>query len=478
MNMVPVILCGGSGSRLWPLSRKVMPKQFIEFSGGSLFDRTLQRVASMGIDDCLLVCAKDYRFFVADAIANSDPQCRYATLLEPVARDTAPAIALAALYIREQFGDLPMLILPADHVIEDAAVFNQKVTVALPMAEAGKLVTFGITPDAPYTGYGYIRRGEPCGDDAFTVLEFQEKPNSDEAQRRVESGECYWNSGMFLFKAQVYLDLLATLAPEIFAACQEAYAKQADYEGFSCVNEAAFAASPKLSVDYAVMERAMDSAVVMPVDVGWSDVGSWDALGSLLEHDSQGNCSSGDVVLQNSSRNIVYANKRMVSLLGMNDCIVVETSDAILVANKSEEQAIKSLVNQLTEDKRTEATENLKMFRPWGSYEQVDVGENFQVKRIVVNPGESLSLQMHYRRAEHWVVVKGRARVTVGETIRFLEENQSVYIPKETKHRLENLDEQPLFLIEVQCGDYLGEDDIVRYEDIYGRSKEEADIAS
>ena len=480
LHLVPVILCGGAGTRLWPLSRKHFPKQFapIPADGAgaeSLFGSTLERARLFEPESIVVVCNEAHRFHVAGEVrAAAGVAC--SILVEPASRNTAPAIALAALDIQSRHTDGLMLVMPSDHRVTGAAEFSRAVHTAIKAARLNKLVTFGLAPERAETGYGYLRRGEPISvedqrdeEELYRVADFHEKPDADTAKRWLDEGGYYWNSGMFLFKASVYLRQLETHAPAVHAACVEAYARRKPDLEFVCVERESFEKSPDISVDYAVMERSGEVALV-PARFGWSDIGSWDALSSSFERDDQGNRIAGEAVLVDSSDNVVYAQSRLVAAVDMEDCIIAETPDAVLVARRSSAQAVKRLVDELRRQRRAQAEQHRKVYRPWGTYESVDVAEGFQVKRIVVNPKQSLSLQLHHRRSEHWVVVRGEVRVTCGEKQFMLGTNESTYIPVQTRHRLENPGDQPAHLIEVQCGDYLGEDDIVRFEDRYGRS--------
>ena len=471
LKLIPVVLCGGSGTRLWPLSRRLMPKQFMALPQGSLFSMALARLAGLQAEDMIVACNAEYRFSVAEGIRRSGlDRRRCSILLEPEARDTAPAIALAAQHALSKSGGGLLLILPSDHIIKNREEFQRLVGVAAPAARDGALVTFGIVPRSPETGYGYIRKGEALLEGVFQAAEFREKPDADEANVWFESGRYYWNSGMFLFDAQVYLDALGRFAPEVYAACRAAYERSQHEPDFIRIDKEAFSRSPKISIDYAVMEKT-DRAVVVPAAIDWSDVGSWESLGRFFEHDERKNAFVGDVVFQDAENNVAYSSKRLVSVLGVDNCLVVETPDTILVADKTRSQEIKNLVADLEQQRREEVEAGSKVFRPWGSYERVDADEGFQVKRIIVNPGQSLSLQSHRHRSEHWVVVRGRARVTLDDKVFFLEAGQSTYISAGTRHRLENPDDEPLFIVEVQCGSYLGEDDIKRFADDYGRTE-------
>ena len=475
-----VLLSGGSGTRLWPLSRAAHPKQFLALVGEqSLLHATWQRVrelpgiAAVGSDkraaDKLIVIAnEEHRFLIAEQLrqVNAHPS---ALILEPVGRNTAPAIAVAALQVMAGGRDPLLLVLPSDHVVRDEAGFRTAVQAALPVAEGGALVTFGIVPTAPETGYGYIRA--KCADassGALAVEQFVEKPDLATAQRYLAEGGYYWNSGMFLFRASRYLAELEKFAPQMLAQCRAALAGAKLDQDFLRLDRAAFEACPADSIDYAVMEKTAD-AFVVPIDVGWSDVGSWSALWQLAEQDGDGNAHRGDVLALDCADTLAWGERRLIALIGLRDLVVVDTDDALLVAHRDRVQDVKEIVAELKRNDRPQARLHRKVYRPWGSYDSVDASERFQVKRITVKPGASLSLQMHQHRAEHWIVVTGTARVTCDERVFDLHENQSTYIPLGAKHRLQNLGGTPLELIEVQSGDYLGEDDIVRFDDIYGR---------
>ena len=478
--MIPVILSGGSGSRLWPLSRSMRPKQFLGVTDTlSLFQLTLKRLEGANGKSPvhpIIVANADHRFLVGE-------QCREMgvtpadILLEPVARNTAPAIAaaaFAALATAAKGEDPVLLVLPSDHVFADVPAFHRAVAVGVKAAEAGGMVTFGIVPTHAETGYGYVKAAQPLNPEkAVPVEKFVEKPDLATAQAYIQDGGYTWNSGMFMFKASVFLEELATCNPAMHAACQAAWkASKKDFE-FVRLDPEAFAKCPSDSVDYAVMERTKN-AVVVPLDAGWNDVGAWSAVWQVLPQDAQGNAVRGDVILHDTSNSYVHADRRLVSLIGVQDLVVVETSDAVLVAHKDKAQDVKKVVDQLKAQKRSEVDLHREVFRPWGSYDSVDHGERFQVKRITVNPGAKLSVQMHHHRAEHWVVVSGTALVRIGEEERMVTENQSVYIPVGIVHSLENPGKVPLHLIEVQSGSYLGEDDIVRFEDKYGRVNSES----
>ncbi|GAB6195001.1 mannose-1-phosphate guanylyltransferase/mannose-6-phosphate isomerase [Lysobacter xanthus] len=467
----PVVLSGGSGTRLWPLSRQNQPKQFLALVGDrSLYQETVLRASRLpGVAPPVTVCADDHRFMVGEQLQASGLRGG-GILLEPSARNTAPAIAIAACHLAAHDPDALMLVLPADHLIEDEAAFRDAVSRARALAEAGWLVTFGIRPDYAETGYGYILGGVPLDDAGAAVDRFVEKPDLATAESYLAHGGYFWNSGMFLFRASRYLDELAAHAPAIAAAARAAYASARADLDFIRIDADAFAASPSDSIDYAVMEKT-DRAAVVPVSCGWSDIGSWSALWSVAERDADDNRLDGDVIAVDSRGCLVRAaERRMVATLGVEDLVIVDTPDATLVARKDRVQDVKVLVDRLKAAGRTEHLVHRKVYRPWGSYDSLAVGTRFQVKRIVVRPGAALSLQKHTHRAEHWIVVSGSAEVTCGERVFDLHENESTFIPVGTVHRLRNNGSEPVELIEVQSGGYLGEDDIVRLEDVYGRS--------
>ncbi|MBM4224599.1 MAG: mannose-1-phosphate guanylyltransferase/mannose-6-phosphate isomerase [Gammaproteobacteria bacterium] len=461
-----VILSGGSGTRLWPLSRELFPKQLINLQGGdeTLLQATLTRTEGLpGLLPPAIVCNENHRFLVAEqvrALGVSGAK----VILEPCARNTAPAIALAALAADPE---TLLLVLPADHVIQDKAAFQTAVATAIAMAEQGKLVTFGVVPSAPETGYGYIRCGKSLGQ-AFHIDRFIEKPDRTTAEGFLTSGGYLWNSGMFLFKASRYLEELAKHAPAILESAREAVSAAKSDLDFLRVDAAAFAKCPSDSIDYAVMEKT-DSAAVVPLDAGWSDVGSWSSLHDALDRDASGNALRGDVLSVDTEGSFVLAESRLVATVGVKDHVVVETKDAVLVAPKGRVQDVKKLVEKIKQDGRSEHQLHREVHRPWGSYDSIENGARYQVKRLSVKPGASMSLQLHHHRAEHWIVVAGTARITRGDEVFILEENQSTYIPLGVKHRIENPGKIPLHIIEVQSGSYLGEDDIVRFEDRYGR---------
>ncbi|GHC05448.1 mannose-1-phosphate guanylyltransferase/mannose-6-phosphate isomerase [Thermomonas carbonis] len=464
--MIPVILSGGSGTRLWPLSREAFPKQFLSLVGeGSMLQATWRRVGPLATHAPIVVAGEEHRFMVAEQLREAG--CTDATiLLEPVARNTAPAIAVAALEAMRSGEDPLLLVLPSDHVIQNEEAFRAAVREAAPAAQSGALVTFGIVPAGPETGYGYIKAAGGAG--VRSVECFVEKPDLATAQGYVASGEFFWNSGMFLLLASRYLAELERQQPAMLAACRHAIDQARREVDFVRLDHSAFAASPSDSIDYAVMEKTAHAAV-LPIDVGWSDVGSWAALWQIAEQDGAGNAHHGDVLAQDCRNTLAWGDSRLLALLGLDDVVVVDTADAVLVAHRDRVQDVKGIVAELKRGERTQTTFHRKVYRPWGSYDAIDMGERFQVKRITVRPGGVLSLQMHHHRAEHWIVVSGTARVTRGTDILLLGENESTYIPLGVTHRLENPGRVPLELIEVQSGSYLGEDDIVRFEDVYGR---------
>ncbi|VVN27713.1 mannose-1-phosphate guanylyltransferase/mannose-6-phosphate isomerase [Pseudomonas fluorescens] len=467
--LFPIIMAGGSGSRLWPLSRQLNPKQFLPLADAdfSMLQATIRRLE--GLDAALprLICNEQHRFLAAEQMRLLGIE-QAKILLEPVGRNTAPAIALAALQACNEAEDPVLLVLAADHLIQDDQAFQASIQIALPLAEAGKLVTFGIVPTHPETGYGYIEKGDNVGSGGFMVSRFVEKPDLLTAQDYLASGSYFWNSGMFMFRARRYLEELGHFRPDILAACRAALAGGSQDMHFTRVDQAAFAACPEDSVDYAVMEKTAD-AVMVPLDAGWSDIGSWSALWDVSDKDERGNVFKGDVLDQQSRNTFVHADSRLVATVGVDDLVIVETKDAVLVAHKDHVQDVKKIVEQLKSDSRNEHINHREVYRPWGVYDSIDNGHRYQVKRITVKPGAKLSVQMHHHRAEHWIVVSGTAKVTNGEKTYLVTENQSTYIPIGQVHALENPGVIPLELIEVQSGSYLGEDDIVRFEDKYGR---------
>jgi len=470
-RLQPVLLSGGSGTRLWPLSREAHPKQFLALAGErTMLQDTWLRVAPLAEGIAPIVVAnEEHRFLAAEQLRQVGME-HAAIVLEPVGRNTAPAIAAAALQATAQDDDPLLLVLPSDHVVRDVPAFQAAVRTAIPAALDGALVTFGIVPESAETGFGYIQSeaGQSGEGGVRRVLRFVEKPDAATAQRYLDAGDHYWNSGMFLFRASRYLAELQRFRPDILGAVRAALeAAQRDGD-FIRLDKAAFAASPSDSIDYAVMEKT-DSAMVLPVDIGWNDVGSWSALWDVSEQDAEGNARHGDVIAIDSHNSYAYA-RRLVALVGVDDLVVVETDDAVLVAHKDKVQQVKEVVARLKAEQRSHAILHREVHRPWGSYDSVDQDDGFQVKRIKVKPGARLSLQSHRHRAEHWIVVRGIARVTRDNDVFDLHANQSTYIPLGARHRLENPGLETLELIEVQSGDYLGEDDIVRYEDVYGRS--------
>ncbi|WP_111977424.1 mannose-1-phosphate guanylyltransferase/mannose-6-phosphate isomerase [Algibacillus agarilyticus] len=468
--ILPVIMAGGSGTRLWPLSRSKYPKQFIPLtSENSMLQETILRLSSLKTSAPTLICNEDHRFIAAEQIRKLGINDA-SLILEPVGRNTAPAIALAAIRALKANQDPILLVLAADHEIKQADVFCQVVQNAIPLANEGKLVTFGIVPTHAETGYGYICRGDEIGAEQFKVQKFVEKPDATTAQEYLDSGLYYWNSGMFMFKASRYIDELKLHRPDIYAACELAMGEEHPDLDFVRVNEDAFKACPDDSIDYAVMEKTQD-AVVIPLDAGWSDVGGFAALHDVKEQDADGNAFIGDVKSVDTKNTLVVAGEKLVTTVGVEDLVIVNTKDAVLVSHKDECQKVKQIVAQLKADERSEFEFHREVFRPWGSYDSLDNGERYQVKRITVKPGAKLSVQMHHHRAEHWIVVSGTAMVTNGDKDILLTENQSTYIPVGVIHALENPGKVPLELIEVQSGSYLGEDDIVRFEDRYGRVK-------
>ncbi|MCU7816867.1 MAG: mannose-1-phosphate guanylyltransferase/mannose-6-phosphate isomerase [Candidatus Thiodiazotropha sp. (ex Rostrolucina anterorostrata)] len=469
--IIPVILSGGSGTRLWPLSRSAYPKQFIPLiDDHSLFQETVERMSAVpDAGDVLVVCNEEHRFMVAEQIRQLDMKPS-GIMLEPIGRNTAPAIACAALHAKSLDENAVLLVTPSDHIIRDNERFNEAILTGLNSIGNGSLITFGIVPDKPETGYGYIRKeSKGSTNSAYPVAEFVEKPDLETAKTYLASGDFYWNSGMFVFKAEAYLAELERFFPEILQAARKAYeAKRPDMD-FLRLDREAFAACPAESIDYAVMEKT-DKSVVVPMDAGWNDVGSWSALADVaVVEGNNGNVIQGDVLVKDVSNSYLRSENRMIAGLGIDNLIVVETADAVLVADKSHVQDVKEIVEQLKSSGRCEHISHVRVYRPWGNYETVDECDRFKVKRIVVDPGASLSLQQHHHRAEHWVVVKGTAKITKGDKEMMLTEDQSVYIPLGTRHRLENPGLIPLEIVEVQTGSYLGEDDIVRFSDEYGR---------
>ena len=504
MKIQPVILSGGSGTRLWPLSREYYPKQLLALSGElSLLQETIKRLDGLdqadgqafSLADSLIICNEEHRFLVAEQARQADIALQ-GIILEPCGRNTAPALTLAAEVVLTQAtidDDSIMLVMPADHIIKDVEAFHSAIAQGARLAADNYLVTFGVVPGHAETGYGYIKKGEEIAGAAdvssstpYAIASFVEKPDAETAQSYLDSGDYLWNSGMFMMKAAVWQQAIAQFRPDILSACQQSIQQGEHDHDFFRVDNAAFAACPSDSIDYAVMEKlslenAVDSALntqysvlfqsaVIPLAAGWSDIGSWSALWDASDSDEQGNVISGDVYAVATTNSLLLAEQRLLATVGLDDVVVVETADAVLVAHKDHAQEVKQVVERIKQDKRHEHQIHRRVHRPWGSYEGVDIGERFQVKRITVSPGSALSLQMHHHRAEHWIVVTGTAQVTKGDETFLLSENESTYIPIGVTHRLENPGTLPLEIIEVQSGSYLGEDDIVRFEDVYNRS--------
>ena len=479
MLIQPVVLSGGSGTRLWPLSREKYPKQLLPLLGSdSLLQATVRRVVGLPgaeVAEPMVVSNEEYRFVIAEQLRLMGRQGT--VVLEPLGRNTAPALTLAALAAARDGADPVLLVMPADHAIADTAAFQAVVREGARLAQDGAIVTFGIAPERPETGYGYIQAGELFGEagGARRIARFVEKPDRATAQQYLDAGSYLWNSGLFMMRASVWLAAIGACRADILAACREAVGQCATDGDFIRVGKQAFERCPSDSIDYAVMERltggqaGLPAGVVLPLSAGWSDVGAWEALWQVLPKDAQGNVAQGDVLLHDCSGTLALSEGRLIACVGVQDVVVVETPDAVLVAHKDRTQDVKKVVDSLKAAGRTEGQIHRKVYRPWGWYDSVDAGDRFQVKRIVVKPGAALSLQMHHHRAEHWIVVRGTAKVTCGEEILLLSENQSTFIPLGTKHRLENPGRVPLEMIEVQSGSYLGEDDIVRFEDVYGR---------
>ena len=478
LDLLPVVLSGGSGTRLWPISREKYPKQLLPLVGDlSMLQATVCRLD--GIPDLLeplVVCNEEHRFVVAEQVRLLGKQAT--VILEPLGRNTAPALTLAALWASRGGADPVLIVMPADHVIAQGEAFRNSVMRAVRLAGQGRAVTFGVTPDCPETGYGYIQQGLPLdeGSGAFQLARFVEKPDRATAQAYLDSGDYLWNSGIFVMRTSTWLAALAVCRPDVLAACQAALADASEDGDFVRLDRAAFEKCPSDSIDYAVMERlsagqaGLPESAVIQLTAGWSDVGAWDALWKVLPKCESGNATRGDVMLEDCRNTLVVSESRLVACVGLSNLVVVETDDAVLVAHHDATQDVKKIVDRLKADKRSVAQWHRKVYRPWGWYDGVDAGERFQVKRIGVKPGAALSLQMHHHRAEHWIVVSGTAKVTRGEEVFLVGENQSTYIPLGVRHRLENPGMVTLEMIEVQSGSYLGEDDIVRFEDSYGRS--------
>ena len=478
--LIPIILSGGSGTRLWPLSREKYPKQLLPLiNEDSLLQATVRRMDGLEgvqLGAPMIVCNEEYRFVIAEQLRIMDR--KGAILLEPFGRNTAPALTLAALAAMRENEDPILLVMPSDHVIMDVGLFQSAVLAGMSQAMAGNIVTFGITPDAPETGYGYIQSGGVgCDKTAHLIARFVEKPDLATAQAYLDAGNYFWNSGLFMMRASVWISAIGKCRPDILTACQAAW-RQGSVDGdFIRVDKKAFELCPSDSIDYAVMEKitkhdsGVPAGIVIPLRAGWSDIGAWSSLWQVLPKDVVGNVAKGDVLLNDCKNTLAISESRLVACVGIENMIVVETPDAVLVVHKDRTQEVKLVVDMLKQQKRSEGKLHRKVFRPWGWYDGIDVGERFQVKRIVVKPGAALSLQMHHHRAEHWVVVRGTARVTRNQDVYLVSENESTYIPLGTSHRLENPGCVPLEMIEIQSGSYLGEDDIVRFEDIYGRKE-------
>ena len=468
MKIFPVIMAGGSGTRLWPLSREMFPKQFLTLNGNaSMLQATVARLNGLPAANPLVICNENHRFLVAEQLRQINA-LQGNIVLEPAGRNTAPAVCLAAMHAIAAGTDPLLLVLAADHMIQDTEAFQAAVQKAVPLAEAGALVAFGIVAKRPETGFGYILRGASVGDGAFKVAAFVEKPALPLAEKYVASGNYDWNSGMFLFRASRFLAELRAHRPDILEACEKAMAAPQSDLDFVRVDAEAFKACPDESIDYAVMEKT-DAAVLVPMDAGWSDVGAFAALWDVLPHDADGNVHRGDVLSHDSQNNLIFAENALVATVGLKDHVVVQTKDAVLVAPRDRVSEVKQIVSQLKAMERTEHQIHREVYRPWGKYDSVDAGARYQVKRITVQPGAKLSVQMHHHRAEHWIVVSGTANVSLNGQDQLLTENESIYLPVGAVHALENPGKIPLELIEVQVGSYLGEDDIVRFEDRYGR---------
>ncbi|MDP4528139.1 mannose-1-phosphate guanylyltransferase/mannose-6-phosphate isomerase [Alkalimonas delamerensis] len=465
----PVIMAGGSGTRLWPLSRGNYPKQFLALAGNnSMLQQTLQRLEGLEHQAPLVICNEEHRFLAAEQIRQLGLKDS-AIVLEPFGRNTAPAVALAAIQAMQADGDATLLVMAADHVFADVKALQEVINQAEQLAETGAMVTFGITPTQAETGYGYIQQGSAVSHGGFKVARFVEKPNAELAAEYLDAGDYLWNSGIFVFKASRYLEELQQYRPDIYQACQAAMQQQTPDLDFIRIDEAAFANCPSESIDYAVMEKT-DAAVVIPLSAGWNDVGGFAALWQILDKDDNGNVCRGDVVCQSTRNSLIHSSDKLVATVGVEDLVIVNTKDAVLVAHKDQTQQVKNIVEALKAEDRSEVSFHREVYRPWGKYDSIDHGSRFQVKRITVKPGAKLSVQMHHHRAEHWIVVSGTAKVTINDTEQYLTENQSVYIPITAVHALENPGKVELELIEVQSGSYLGEDDIVRFEDRYGRA--------
>jgi len=474
----PIVLSGGRGTRLWPLSRAMYPKQFNAFfdgQGESFFAATLQRLKpASGFEFPIILCNNDYRFLVREDLERTGIEPK-AIILEPVARNTAAAVAVAALAASAENPDAILAVMPSDHVLRDGARFVDAVKVAATVAASGKLVLFGITPTKPHTGYGYIRTGSPLmspNDDVFEVENFVEKPDLATAQTYVDSGDYYWNSGIFILHARTLLEEMETLQPDILKAARDALAGAQEDLGFLRLEQTAFSRAPSISIDHAIMEKTT-AAAMMPLDIGWNDVGSWSSLWEIGPHDAEGNFVHGEAILEDSSGCYVHTDKALVSTIGVKDLVIVSTRDALLIADKGQSEKVSDIVAKLKQSNRKEQEQHVRNHRPWGYFESLSVGPRFQVKLLHVNPGGKLSMQMHHHRSEHWVVVQGTAKVTIGDVEQLIQENESVYITATQWHRLENPGKVPLEIIEVQIGTYLSDDDIIRRDDVYHRAPDE-----
>jgi mannose-1-phosphate guanylyltransferase len=466
--IAPIILSGGSGTRLWPISRSLYPKQFISFiNDRTLFQDTILRLPKKSLDP-LIICNEEHRFLAAEQLRQINKRSN-GIILEPFGRNTAPAIALAAFNSIKNNCDHNLLVLSADHYIEDVKAFHEAIQIAESISEKGKLVTFGVRPNKPETGYGYIEVDLSESSDYYNVISFVEKPNQKYAELYLKNGNYFWNSGMFMFKASTYLDELKQHEPEIFFAAQKSLEITQNDLDFIRINDHEFKACPNKSIDYAVMEKTNNS-VVIPLNTSWSDIGSWESLWTLKEKDKEGNVTDGDIMIHDVKNTYVSSSNKLVSVIGVDNLVIVDTEDSLLVASKNYSQKINVIVDKLNENNRNEANFHRKVYRPWGYYDSIDYGNGFRVKRLSINPGARISLQKHEHRAEHWVVVDGSATITSGKNIIELKRNQSTYIPKETIHRLENKQETPLKIIEIQTGNYLSEDDIIRIDDDYNRN--------
>ncbi len=462
--LLPIIMAGGSGSRLWPLSRTLYPKQFLSLtSSNTMLQETIYRLNDIEHTAPLLICNEEHRFIVAEQLRNASIKSS-GIILEPVGRNTAPALTLAALTAINLEQDPLLLILPADHVIQNNEIFIRKINDAIQLAKENKLVTFGITPNYPETGYGYIKVGKKIDDNAYIVDKFFEKPSSQVAQDYIDTKEYYWNSGMFLFKASIYLSEIEKYSPDILATCKQSISTATHDLDFIRIDEKEFSLCPEDSIDYALMEKT-NNAVVVPIDIEWSDIGSWSALWELSTKDDNGNVIKGDVLTESTKNSYIFSQNKLVTTVGVDDLVIVDTKDALLIAGKSKVQDIKSIVNKLKDTNRIERIQHREIFRPWGSHDEIAQGDRYHVKHIKIKPGEKTALQLHYHRAEHWIVVQGTAKIVIGDTSVLISENESRYIPIGIPHQIENPGKIDLHLIEVRSGTYLGEDDIVRLEE-------------